>query len=359
MSDEELANISLVDIENANQADREASLTQEEETELTDEVQDTQDEVSVLDSDDDEVEQTTDDTLVDEQDSDEESQEDKPTDTGVTTSNEGEHIDYKAAYTKVLAPFKANGKTIQVDSAEDAVTLMQMGANYSQKMATLKPHLKIVKMLENNGLLDEQKLNQLIEVGKGNPNAIRKVVADNKLDAYEFNSEEDAKYTPNNYSVNDSELELDMVIKELEAEPEFNRTATIVGQQWDAASKQIILQNPSYLRTIHRDVASGKFDIVQAEVDKQRMLGKLPAELSKFEAYGTVAYQMDNQQQNQAKILAAPVPTKPKEQIRSAAKKAIAPTKKVSTDSKSNLDVLSMSDEEFEAATRKGLFKTI
>ena len=43
-------------------------------------------------------------------------------------------VDYKALYEQVTAPFKANGKTISIQSVEEATQLMQMGANYTKKM---------------------------------------------------------------------------------------------------------------------------------------------------------------------------------------------------------------------------------
>lgn len=75
-------------------------------------------------------------------------------------------VNYEQEYKRILAPFKANGKEVEVKSVDDAITLMQMGANYQKKMAALKPNLKILKILENNGLLDEGKLSFLIDLDK-------------------------------------------------------------------------------------------------------------------------------------------------------------------------------------------------
>ena len=86
--------------------------------------------------------------------------------------------DYKAEYQRLLAPFKANGKDIQVTSVDEALTLMQMGANYNKKMAALKPNLKVLKLLDTHGLLDENELNFLIDLKEKNPKAIMKLVKD-------------------------------------------------------------------------------------------------------------------------------------------------------------------------------------
>lgn len=36
-------------------------------------------------------------------------------------------IDYKAQYEKVMAPFKANGKTIQLNNTDEVISLLQKG----------------------------------------------------------------------------------------------------------------------------------------------------------------------------------------------------------------------------------------
>jgi len=64
-------------------------------------------------------------------------------------------FDYESAFKKVTAPFKANGVDMQVKDPDDVVRLMQMGANYQKKMSQLKPNLKLIKLLENNELLDK------------------------------------------------------------------------------------------------------------------------------------------------------------------------------------------------------------
>lgn len=394
MSDEELEKITISDIEKLNEQDEELEASEEDNASSSnEEIQDSEEQTS----DDEATEQTEEDTSDDDQESETESQEKEETSTedDVTTSEdsdedqetdsdkdseddtddskddskEDDHIDYKEAYERILAPFKANGKTIKVNNVEDVVQLMQMGANYNHKMAAIKPHLKTVKMLENNGLLDEGKLNHLIEIGKGNPEAIKKIVADNKLDVYDFDAEKDSEYKPKDYRVNDQEIELDQVIEELSSSDKFQTTSEIVARQWDAESKQVIVNNPNILKVIHSHVESGKYDKVSAEVEKQRMLGKIPQGTSDIDAYGAVAQYLDSlEQDGQQKATPqqpqTPEPetkvTKPKDKERAAKRKAVASTKKVSSTNKSTtLDPLNMSDEEFERATQEGLFKTV
>ena len=103
-------------------------------------------------------------------------------------------FDYESAYKKVSEPFKANGIDIKVNDPEDIVRLMQMGANYQKKMSQLKPHLKIIKMLENNDLLKPEQLNNLIDVFKKDPKAIAKLVKESTLDPLDIDKDAPSDY---------------------------------------------------------------------------------------------------------------------------------------------------------------------
>lgn len=196
-------------------------------------------------------------------------------------------IDYKAEYERLTAPFKANGKDVKVDSVDDAIALMQMGANYTKKMAALKPNLKLMKMLENNGFLNEEKIGYLIDLGKKDPGAINKLVKESGLDPMDLDAEKAGTYKQKTYAVGDNEIELDTVLDELQGSPTYTRTLDVVSNKWDAASKQVISESPQLLKVINDHMASGIYDLISNEVEKERMLGRLPG-LSNIEAYRQV-----------------------------------------------------------------------
>lgn len=204
-------------------------------------------------------------------------------------STEGQsqtEINYKEAYEKVFAPFKANGKEIQARSPEDVIALMQMGANYNKKMATLKPNLKILKLLENNNLLTEDKLSFLIDLDKKNPEAIGKLIKDSGLDIYSINTE-DSNYTPPKRSVSDQDIELDMVLEDIRDTPTFTKTLSVVGSEWDTESQRIVKDTPQLLRVINNHISMGIYDQIINEVERQRIFGKLNG-VSDIEAYRKV-----------------------------------------------------------------------
>ncbi|TXH15236.1 MAG: hypothetical protein E6R03_07550 [Hyphomicrobiaceae bacterium] len=202
--------------------------------------------------------------------------------------------EYKAAYETIMAPFKANGRMHQPKSLNDAIALMQMGANYNRRMAGLKPHLKLLKTLEHHQLLDEEKINFLVDVSKGTPEAISKLIKDRNLDPMELDSAKADGYKQSHRPVSDQEIQLDNVLDDLKAKggQHYNRLVTVLADDLDDASKVIVGNNPSVLNVLHEHMENGVYDIVKAEVDNERMLGRL-TDLSDLAAYKQVGDALD------------------------------------------------------------------
>ena len=266
-------------------------------------------------------------------------------------------IDYKAEYERLTQPFKANGKEIKVNSVEDAVELMQMGANYSKKMAALKPHLKLIKMLDKHGLMDESKLSYLIDLNGKNPEAIAKLVKDSGLDPMEMDENKADGYKPTSYKVDDREIELDNVLESIKDSSTYQRTISVVSNEWDKASKEVIANTPQILSVLNAHMESGIYDIIQNELENERTFGRLQG-LSDIEAYRYVGDRIQANggfshlakgQQNQPKqsaVLAKPMQVqddKLKDKKRAAAPSKPAITTQVSKD----FNPLALSDEEF------------
>lgn len=249
----------------------------------------------------------------------------------VTT--ETEEIPEAAKQLELLfAPITANGKEMKIDNIEDARRLMQMGLGFNKKMATLKPHLKLIKMLENNGLLDETKLSFLIDVNKKDPKAIGKLLADSEIDP--LNLTEGNDYTPNTYSVSDSELELNNTLDSLKDSKHYGQLLDVVVNKWDGTSKQLLVSNPGVLEILHEQMSSGIYDQVVAVMERERALGRLTG-LSDLEAYKTVGDAMDAKGLFKVPTQAKPTATPPVSTVKSAAtesdlksrKLAASPTK--------------------------------
>lgn len=192
-----------------------------------------------------------------------------------TDATPTEEIDYKALYEKLMAPFKANGKEFAVESPDEAVRLMQMGANYTKKMQALKPNLRMMRMLENNGLLNEEKLSFLIDLDQKNPQAIQKLLKDGNVDPLEIDTSEEPAYQPSNHTVSDEEMAFHDAITDVSTSSGGKETIAHINTEWDQASKQVIYQEPTVLKVINDQRANGIYDQISAEIDRQRTLGQL------------------------------------------------------------------------------------
>lgn len=203
---------------------------------------------------------------------------------GAKQEKDKEEIDYKAVHDRILAPFRANGKEMRVESVDEAVALMQMGANYNKKMAALKPNLKLLKLLENNGLLSEEKLSFYIDLEKKNPEAIKKLIKDSGLDPLDMDVSTAGEYKPHTYTVDDRELDLDAVLDEIQDTPTYRKVVELVSNKWDGPSKQVIAQNPQLLKVLNDHMAHGYYDKISSEIERERMFGRLTG-MSDIEAY--------------------------------------------------------------------------
>ena len=264
----------------------------------------------------------------------------------------------EAQLAKLFAPFKANGRELKIESVDEAIALMQMGANYSKKMAGLKPNLRILKMLENNGLLSEEKLTYLIDLDKKNPDAINKLIKDSGVDPLSIDLDASPEYTPGQYQVSELEMEVGEVLDSIrETNPTHYPNVLQVITSMDGASKSEISKDPKILSHLSDHMANGIYDKVMAEVDKRKMLGQL-ADMPLIHAYYTVG----NELHQQGKLLPKVVPpttdpvakvTKQPSKDNSNKKRAVANPRSIPTKPKSEFDPLSMSDEEFLKITNQ------
>lgn len=378
MSDEELMNLPAPDYEP--EQEEEEEVTSEEAAEVEASAEQTADTEDADEAEEQEQEETEEVAQREAEDESEEPEEESDANTGpdeagsesVEVAEEkqaeepkqeaSEDVDYKAAYEQLTRPFKANGREIQVKSVDDAISLMQMGANYNKKMAALKPNLKLLKMLQNNNLLSEEKISFLIDLEKKNPEAINKLVKDSGLDPMDLDAEKASAYQPKTYAVDDREIELDTILDEIQGSQAYTRTLDIVSNKWDGASKQIVANSPQLLKVINDHVERGVYDVIAEEVERERMFGRLNG-LSDIEAYRQVGdaiqarggfdhlAQQRSVQGQQAPVKTAVVAPKPKQAEDDKLKerrRAASSTKPVAPKSDNqDFNPLALSDEEF------------
>lgn len=277
--------------------------------------------------------------------------EEEPTDSEIAPESTEVEFSKESAYDELMSEFKANGKLMKVDSVDEARKLMQMGANYQKKMVGFKENTKIIKMLENNQLLDESKLNFLIDVANKDPAAIKQLMKEADIDPLDLDLD-DGEYTPNNHKVDDKTVQLDEVLGNLQDSEGYTTTMDIIGTQWDKASRAKLANEPNLIADLNANVESGIYDEVQAVLEKERMLGNLEG-VSDFDAYVMVGNAMHTQGMFKSQqVNAKAEPTGTKQEVTNNAnelRKAAAPTRatRPTKQAKDIVNPLSMSDEEF------------
>ena len=276
---------------------------------------------------------------------------------------ESTDIDYKALYEQLTAPFKANGKEMSVKNVDEAITLMQMGANYNKNMAAMKPNRKFIKMLETADLLDESKLSYLIDLNRKDPNAINKLIKDSGIDVLNIDPEKGSEYQAKNYAASDKILELEAVLVDLESSPKYVELTEVVGNQWDVASKQTITEYPEILNVLENHMQTGIYDVVVQEVEREKMLGRLKG-LSDIDAYRKVGDAIQERggfdflNAKEIKEPAKPVVVVPPPKIAdndkvNEKKRAASASKPSVTSAVTTPKALELSDEEFMKAFKR------
>lgn len=263
-------------------------------------------------------------------------------------------VDYEAAYKKIMAPFKANGREIQLQSPEEAIKLQQMGANYTKKMQALQPALRIVKMLENNQLMDEGQLSYLIDLHQKKPEAIQKLLADSKFDPLEADVEKAATYVPGDHRVGENEIQFQAMLDDVESTPTGPELIAEVARQWDADSRQALFREPRLLAEINNQKANGLYGRISAEIEHRRLLGDLQGVpfLAAYEAVGkdlqargllVPAGQVPSPQAPVVTRVVAPTPVV----ANSERARAALPTKATTASNQADFNPLAQSDEDF------------
>lgn len=196
--------------------------------------------------------------------------------------------DYEKFYQQIMQPIKANGRTIELKSAEEAVRLMQMGAGYTKKLQELQPVLKTVRMLEKADLLDEGKLSYLIDIHNKNPEAIKKLIKESGIDPLDLNPGDNVSYVPGNHSVSDAEMAFNEALSEVTSRENGQKVIDAINQTWDQKSIELLYQHPEILGVIQSQHESGIYPIIVAEIDRQKSFGNIPSTTPFLTAYKTI-----------------------------------------------------------------------
>ena len=212
--------------------------------------------------------------------------------------------DYEAFYQTMTKPFKANGREISISNADDAIKLMQMGANYSKKMEQLKPKQALLKVLEENKLDNKEQLGYLIDLAQKKPEAIAKLIKESNIDLYEFDTDLANDYQPN-LEIKEATL-FEETLQELLTSNSGMYDVINDMSKWDNESKDVIFAEPQMLRLISEQKANGLYDTIVNTIETEKMFGRM-AGMSFLQAYATIEQQLVNEN-NQSNKFTAPRP---------------------------------------------------
>ncbi len=292
-------------------------------------------------------------------DEDGEAGDDQPSSKDGDESADEDTIDYEAEYKKLFEPIKANGKIIKMRNAEQIVNRIQLAENYHKKMHDMRPYNTVLKTLERADLIDnEEELNFLIELKQKNPEAIRKLINESGIDKYELTDDdkmEKAKtYRPQNHMVDESEVEIEDALRSISESDKYDETVQVMTKVMDAKSRDIIAENPNYIKSLNHDIETGIYETVMDNVSYQREMGELPAGISDIEAYiGTVQLMAKQEEAAAGKQSTPDMKSNPKKQTRkpnAKKRKAMAtPSGRRAAGKKqyNPMDLMEMSDEDF------------
>ena len=196
-------------------------------------------------------------------------------------------------YAKISQPIKADGKEFTVRSEDDLVRLIQQGVNYSRRMNELKPAKDLHRMLKEQNLLDPAKLNLLIDVAKGDKNAIVQLLKDHNVDPMDLDTSSESKYQAKNYEGNPQDNAFRDALESAISTDEGQFVVSQIHKNWDAASKNRLRENPSILGNLLEMQRDGVYAQIVSELEYQRSIGYL-TDVPYLQAFDQVGLAMKN-----------------------------------------------------------------
>ena len=215
----------------------------------------------------------------------EESAEDGNSEDTKTKDSDSED-DVLNSYLNQVSKVKANRQEIEFTNSEKLAqfdSMYQKAADYTKKTQKLSQFGKRISAMEELGMTDDQ-FNTMLDVLKGDEDAITSVLKGAGIDALELDTEKELDYTPHNYGKSELELTIEDAYSEIDSDDEGVVTRDVIANQFDERSRsQIVngmtLPNGVKLSTkeimigIHEDVKNGEYQKVSPMMTKLKLQG--------------------------------------------------------------------------------------
>ena len=198
--------------------------------------------------------------------------------------------------------FKANGREYKFTQDEIMAQFPKIfgqAMDYTKKTQAMKPWRKTIDAIEE-AKLGHNDINLMIDVMKGNKEAIAEVLKRTGVDSLEIDTE-NSKYTPNDYGRDDKALAIKDIIEEISVDREYETTHKVLSKEWDEKSFRKMTDDPELIRLLHNDVKSGTFDKVQAVAEKIKVFDRgLKTDLEYYELASIEIAQQYQEEQRRA-----------------------------------------------------------
>ena len=273
--------------------------------------------------------------------------EESPNDTEDVT--EPVDINYETSYAEVMKPIKSGGKEVVVKSIEDMRKFAGMGISFAENMRGVKPLRAIGKTLEEAGIIkdgvaDEAALLRLLDIQNGNKDALAQLMKEQDIDPLDMETE-DINYATERTMATEQTVEVDSVEQELVRRGSVDNVIRELDSM-DSRSKQFFNESPNALLKLDDDIKSGAYEKIMGTVRYERSLGNIDG-MSDMDAYIQIASAQEAPQE--PKPTAQPKPSTAKRKAAGIGSRAPAQKKQPI-----NVDLVSMSDEDFEKFAEMG-----
>jgi hypothetical protein len=160
--------------------------------------------------------------------------------------------------------------------------------------------------MEEEGLTQDD-MNLMIDVLKGNKEAIATVLKKADIDVLDLDIDGVKGYKPNEYGRDEKELIIKDIVDEISRDPEYTVTSQIIGQRWDDDSRELFAYRPELIKALHIDVKTGVFDKISPIAAKLKVYdgGKRPDIEYYVEAGKQYYAELNTQSQRQAELEAS------------------------------------------------------
>lgn len=191
---------------------------------------------------------------------------------------------------------KARGKEYDF-SLEELKKMASKGIDYTQKLQKIAPYRKMIDAIETNNI-SEYDINQLIEMKKGNKDAIgaftkKYNIALSDIEAGEANA---ASYKPQSYGQEPSALQdIDVELRGSMDATNYKTMIDFVNNA-DSNSQQFFVDNPEALYILANNINDGSFNRVINEVEKQELLDVSNRRIPLIDRYRKIWLEMNNNQ---------------------------------------------------------------